>query len=539
MNRILDIRIRYKILFLSVMGISGILIYFAYNYLVASANAERLTEIRDVAYPMLENTDINLVRLDNIKMAFISAAAEGEAELLAEADRLASEIQKTFTQMAGIGHHDAEVIEKIQQEFSRYFTLARKMTAGIISDSLAPDQIQKNAEAMNVAMQNLQDDLQAFREKSYASFTGKITQTDEAAQQALMFGLVIAVVVLISLLIATPLIISMITGNLNQVIGSLKEMATGGGDLTQRLESRSNDELGELAQWFNRFIEQLQSVVAELKEASMQLSLSASEVCVITAESNQQVARQESETELVATAINEMATTVQEVANHASNAANATQEADQEAKQGQQIVTHTVDAIDALSSGINNAAEVIHKLESDSQEIGTVLDVIRGIAEQTNLLALNAAIEAARAGDQGRGFAVVADEVRTLASRTQESTQEIDQMIERLQGGSRDAVKVMNASREQAQDLVGQAARAGESLQTITQAVDNITDMNLQIASATEEQSNVALGIDASIMTIRDISVETARSAGQANNSSEKVVALADKVQGLVNQFKV
>ena len=539
MNRILDIRIRYKILFLSVMGISGILIYFAYNYLVASANAERLTEIRDVAYPMLENTDINLVRLDNIKMAFISAAAEGEAELLAEADRLASEIQKTFTQMAGIGHHDAEVIEKIQQEFSRYFTLARKMTAGIISDSLAPDQIQKNAEAMNVAMQNLQDDLQAFREKSYASFTGKITQTDEAAQQALMFGLVIAVVVLTSLLIATPLIISMITGNLNQVIGSLKEMATGGGDLTQRLESRSNDELGELAQWFNRFIEQLQSVVAELKEASMQLSLSASEVCVITAESNQQVARQESETELVATAINEMATTVQEVANHASNAANATQEADQEAKQGQQIVTHTVDAIDALSSGINNAAEVIHKLESDSQEIGTVLDVIRGIAEQTNLLALNAAIEAARAGDQGRGFAVVADEVRTLASRTQESTQEIDQMIERLQGGSRDAVKVMNASREQAQDLVGQAARAGESLQTITQAVDNITDMNLQIASATEEQSNVALGIDASIMTIRDISVETARSAGQANNSSEKVVALADKVQGLVNQFKV
>jgi len=165
--------------------------------------------------------------------------------------------------------------------------------------------------------------------------------------------------------------------------------------------------------------------------------------------------------------------------------------------------------------------------------------VIRGIAEQTNLLALNAAIEAARAGDQGRGFAVVADEVRTLASRTQESTQEIDQMIERLQGGSRDAVKVMNASREQTQDLVGQAARAGESLQTITQAVDNITDMNLQIASATEEQSNVAQGIDASIVTIRDISVETARSAEQASNSSEKMVTLAGKVQSLVNQFKV
>ncbi len=539
MNWILDIRIRYKILFLSVMGIGGILIYFAYNYLVASANAERLTEIRDVAYPMLENTDINLVRLDNIKVVFGAAAAEGEEELLTEADKLAAAIQKTFMQMVQVGYDDAAVIEKIQREFSRYFTLTREMTTGIINDSLASDQILKKAEAMNMAMKNLQEDLQAFREKTYINFTGKITETDEAAQQALMFGLVIGVVVLISLLIATPLIISMITGNLNQVIGSLKEMATGKGDLTQRLKSRSNDELGELAQWFNRFIEQLQSVIAELKETSVQLSSSANEVSVITSEGSQQVARQESETELVATAINEMAATVQEVASHANSAANATQEADQEARQGQQIVASTVDAIDALSSGINNAAEVIHKLESDSQEIGTVLDVIRGIAEQTNLLALNAAIEAARAGDQGRGFAVVADEVRTLASRTQESTQEIDQMIERLQGGSRDAVKVMNASREQAQSLVGQAARAGESLQTITQAVNNITDMNLQIASATEEQSNVALGIDASIVTIRDISVEAARSAEQASNNSEKVVALADKVQNLVNQFKV
>ncbi|HHI93713.1 MAG TPA: methyl-accepting chemotaxis protein [Gammaproteobacteria bacterium] len=539
MSWVLDIRIRYKILFLSVMGISGILIYFAYNYSVASANAERLTEIRDIAYPMLENTDINLVRLDKVKGMLIAAASEGEAELVTEADVLAEEMQKTFVQMAEINRHDAKTIKTIQREFSQYFTLAREMTAGIISGSLALDQIQKKAEAMNMAMKKLQDDLQAFREKNYADFTGKITETDEAAQQALMFGLVIGVVVLISLLIATPLIISMITGNLNQVIGSLKEMATGEGDLTRRLESRSNDELGELAQWFNRFVEQLQSVIAELKNTSVQLSSSASEVSVVIGESSQQVTRQESETELVATAINEMAATVQEVANHANNAAIATQEADQEARQGQQIVSNTVNAIDALSGGINNAAEVIQKLESDSQEIGTVLDVIRGIAEQTNLLALNAAIEAARAGDQGRGFAVVADEVRTLASRTQESTQEIDQMIERLQGGSRDAVKVMNASREQAQDLVDQAAQAGESLQTITQAVDNITEMNLQIASATEEQSNVALGIDASIATIRDISVETAQGAEQASTSSEKVAGLADKVQHLANRFKV
>lgn len=539
MGWFLDIKIRYKILFLSVMGIGGMTIYFAYNLSVATANSARLVEIRDVAYPMLENTDINLVRLDKVKGALVSAAAEGEEEMLEEADVLTEAIHKTFAKMAEINQHDAGEIAEIRQEFSSYYTLAREMTAGIIAGTLELDQMRKKTEAMSVAMKKLQSDLQALREKNYTNFLGKIAETDESAHQALILGLVIGAVVLVSLLIATPVIVSAITGNLNQVVSSLKEMAAGGGDLTQRLESRSNDELGELALWFNRFVEQLQNVIAELKETSMQLSASASEVNNITGETSQQVARQESETDLVATAINEMAATVQEVASHASNAANATQEADMEANSGRDIVTNTVDAIDALSGGLNNAAEVIQKLESDSQEIGTVLDVIRGIAEQTNLLALNAAIEAARAGDQGRGFAVVADEVRTLASRTQESTQEIDQMIEQLQNGSRDAVKVMEASREQAGDLVIQAAKAGESLQSITLAVNNITDMNLQIASATEEQSNVASEIDSSIVTIRDISIETARGAEQANVSSEEMVKLADKVQKLVNQFKV
>jgi methyl-accepting chemotaxis protein len=539
MSWILDIKIRYKILFLSIVGAGGGLINFGYSYSVASANAERLEEIRDVAYPMLEQTDINLVRLDTLKGALIAAAAEGEEELLTEADVQAAAIKKTFVQMADINQRDAQIIGAIQADFSRYFTLAREMTAGLINGSLAMDQMQQKTADMSKALKSVQDGLQAFRKKSYTSFTGKIAETDEATQQALMFGLIIGIVVLVALFIATPFVISMITGNLNQVINSLKEMAAGGGDLTQRLDSRSNDELGELAQWFNRFIEQLQNVIAELKDASVQLSSSASEVSNVTGESSQQVARQESETEQVATAINQMAATVQEVATHANNAATATQEADLEARQGQQVVTSTVDAIDTLSVGINNAAEVIQKLETDSQEIGSVVDVIRGIADQTNLLALNAAIEAARAGDQGRGFAVVADEVRTLASRTQESTQEIDKMIERLQSGSQGAVKVMEDSQQQAQALVGQAAQAGESLQTIAQAVNNIADMNLQIASATDEQSNVASGIDDSIATIRDISVETARGAEQASISSEQMMKLADKVRGLVNQFRV
>jgi len=539
MSWILNLKIRYKILFLAVIGVGGFLVYFGYNYLVASENAQRLADIRDVDYPMLEKTDVNLVRLDKVRDTLNAAVIEGEEDLLEEAGALAKAMEQTFEDMAAVNPRKATEIAAIQQSFSDYFTAASNMSAGMIEGSLGGEKLQALAQEMKTALDALHTSLSEFRATSYATFTRGIEEADQAAQQALVAGLIIGIVVLVSLLVATPLVISMITGNLAQVIASLKTMAAGGGDLTRRLESRSNDELGELAQWFNRFVEQLQGVVSDLKNAGTQLSASASEIAIVTSESSEHVARQESETEQVATAVNEMAATVQEVANHANNAANASQEADQEARAGRQIVTETVDAIDALAESIDHTAEVIQKLEADSQEIGTVLDVIRGIAEQTNLLALNAAIEAARAGDQGRGFAVVADEVRTLAGRTQQATQEIDQMIEQLQSGSRNAVSVMNTSRDQAKSLVDHSARAGESLQTITEAVGNISDMNLQIASATEEQSSVAAGIDASIVKIRDISVETARGAQLASDSGAQMAQQADKVQSLLEQFRV
>jgi len=539
MNWFHNLKIKYKILFLSIIGVGGFLVYFSYNYSVASSNAERMAHILDVTYPMLEKMDAEIVRLDKIKGSLKSAVIEGEEELLGEADAYAKEIIEAFREMSTINKQDVEKIKPLDLAFTQYYKLARSLSTQMIDGSIATDTIQSTSENMGAKLVSLQEKLERFRNHNHTLFINNIKESVQSSSHALFMGMIIGGIVLVLLLISTPLIIRMISGNLSQVVTSLKEMAAGGGDLTKRLESHSTDELGDLVLWFNRFVEQLQKVVSELKDSSIQLSTSSSEVTTITEQSSQQISRQESETELVATAVNEMAATVQEVASHANNAATATQEADQEAKAGRQVVTDTVDAIDALADGIDDAAQVIQKLESDSQQIGTVLDVIRGIADQTNLLALNAAIEAARAGDQGRGFAVVADEVRTLASRTQQSTQEIDQMIERLQHGSRNAVTAMDASREQAQKLVGQAAQAGESLQTITQAVGNIADMNLQIASATEEQSSVAAGIDQSIVIIRDISVEAAQGANQAHDSSQQMVELANKVQSLVNQFKV
>ena len=237
--------------------------------------------------------------------------------------------------------------------------------------------------------------------------------------------------------------------------------------------------------------------------------------------------------------MNEMTATVQEVASHAAHAAEAATSARDEAQGGQRVVSANIDAIQRLADEVMQTAELINRLAEDSNAIGTVLDVIRGIAEQTNLLALNAAIEAARAGEQGRGFAVVADEVRTLAQRTQESTSEIQDMIERLQAGARNAVEAMEKGRAGAESSVRQAVTAGESLQAINQAVAAISDMNLQIATAAEEQSAVAEEINRNITTINMVADETAVGAEQTAEASQELARLAMNLQRIVSQFRV
>ncbi len=249
------------------------------------------------------------------------------------------------------------------------------------------------------------------------------------------------------------------------------------------------------------------------------------------------ILEQKDEVDKVATAMTEMSATVHEVARNATEAAEAAQRADEETTKGKMVVSQAIEAIDLLANEVNDAAQVIHRLEQDSDEIGAVLDVIRGIAEQTNLLALNAAIEAARAGEQGRGFAVVADEVRTLAQRTQQSTQEIQNMIERLQSGAQDAVKAMEQGRSRAQVGVEQAAEAGTSLETIAQAVGTISDMNTQIATAAEEQSVVAEEINLNIVSISDMADKIASESGAGDLGAGQVTAACEEIRTAVRML--
>lgn len=310
-------------------------------------------------------------------------------------------------------------------------------------------------------------------------------------------------------------------------------------DLKLRCEITSEDEIGQTAMAFNRRMDKFQTLMQQITGATTQLATASEEVATVAKGSGQNLEKQRAETEQVATAMNEMSATVSEVASNASSAAGAAQNADNEAKGGQAIVQQTAEEIEKLATEVESAAEVIHQLEQDSENIGGVLDVIKGIAEQTNLLALNAAIEAARAGEQGRGFAVVADEVRTLASRTQESTQEIETMIDQLQKRAQTAVRVMEQGREQAQRGAEHAKEAAASLEAITRAVATINDMNTQIASAAEEQSTVAEEMNRNITTISQISEQTSAGSQQTTTASVELTKLAGQLQSLVGQFKI
>ena len=366
-----------------------------------------------------------------------------------------------------------------------------------------------------------------------------ITSQVEANQTSSMT--IIAVLIAILAVVMTAIYMTYkftIDKKLKFITNTVSELAKGEGDLTIRLDVKDSDEIGELAILLNQFLEQHQKFIGEIAQSTDSLIGASENMALIVEDTQQGIIQQQTQTEMVATAITEMTATVQEVAGNASDAEAAAEHANKEANSGRSIVSNNIIAINSLASEVENATQVIQTLHTESENIGSVLDVIKGIAEQTNLLALNAAIEAARAGEQGRGFAVVADEVRTLASRTQQSTKEIQEMIEALQTGTKSAVEVMAKGSAAAEKSVKQAADAGDSLSNINQSVASISAINSQIATAAEEQSHVASEIDKNVNNISEIAKQTADGAEKTAQASAEVADITNSLRGSIQRFK-
>ncbi|MBC9251029.1 chemotaxis protein [Pseudomonas alcaligenes] len=330
-----------------------------------------------------------------------------------------------------------------------------------------------------------------------------------------------------------------VTRPILDVANMLQNIASGEGDLTRRLEYSKQDELGALAGWFNRFLDKLQPIIADVKRTVQDARSTADQSSAIASQTSAGMQQQFREVDQVATASQEMSATAHDVANSAAQAADAARGADAATREGLALIDRTTLSIEQLAGELSAAMQEVEGLASSSEQIGSVLEVIRAIAEQTNLLALNAAIEAARAGEAGRGFAVVADEVRNLAKRTQDSVEEIRQVIEGLQHGTREVVGSMHSSHKQAQGSVEQVEQAVTALRRIGEAVTVISDMNLQIASAAEEQSAVAEEINRNVASIRDVTETLAGQADESARVSQSLNSLANHQQGLMDQFRV
>ncbi|CRL97205.1 methyl-accepting chemotaxis protein [Pseudomonas poae] len=365
------------------------------------------------------------------------------------------------------------------------------------------------------------------------------TNQEATDQYSSAFNLVVGLLLITTLMtvLFAWLLTRSITAPISQALEAAEEIAEG--NLTRPIKVDGNDEAGRLLAAMAKMQEKLRDTLQRISGSATQLASAAEELNVVTDESARGLTRQNNEIEQAATAVNEMTSAVEEVARNAVSTSEASRNATTSAGDGRDLVQETVSAIERMSGDVQATATLIGELANESRDIGKVLDVIRGLADQTNLLALNAAIEAARAGEAGRGFAVVADEVRALAHRTQQSTSEIERMIGSIQSGTEHAVDSMRNSTERAESTLSIAKGAGLSLDTINKAIVEINERNLVIASAAEEQAQVAREVDRNLVNIRDLSVQSATGASQTSAASSELSRLAVDLNGMVGRFRL
>ncbi|QWL03422.1 methyl-accepting chemotaxis protein, partial [Shewanella indica] len=491
----------------------------------AAALDSNVTNLISTVYDLVATEDRSKYEIIVKELGYISNEAEAKLEYISRhgtgvidtdmLNELTSELGKLNQHLKGKNSIQAQKATQLELKASTQVALA---------------QVETDKHKVNQAMAALSGAIETLTNEINAKTLASI---DSASMQTLLVVLVaIVVAIAVSIAVVKPL-----TASLNRINQALNILASG--DLTHKLDDSGEDEFAELSRNCNRLIDSLRGLIRGILDRSNQLAAAAEQTSAVTSQTTIGIQEQKSQVDQVATATTELSSSAQQVSHSADHALSQIKQADEEAQNMRIIAEENRRTIEALADEVAKAGQVINKVHSDSDAIGSILDVIRGIAEQTNLLALNAAIEAARAGEQGRGFAVVADEVRNLASRTQESTQEIQQMIQVLQTGTQEAVAVMEQGRAQANSCVAKTEQANQALEAISESVHQAFDAGTQIANAAQEQNLVSQQVSEKLEHIALISEETASGADQTAQSSHQVAQLAEELQASVGEFKV
>ncbi|NQY16398.1 methyl-accepting chemotaxis protein [Alteromonas sp.] len=539
MNFLKKLSIASKIFLIPGIAAISFVIYLLITVYTALNNGATLEKVQQVQFPALQQSASTLVDMQKVRDTLSSAVTTGDQDTLIMAQNLAKEVKAGLNQIESISPEFRTEIAKISAGFDDYFKVAFDVSQSMVDGTADFSRLGELSSQMNSSYDDAIAAMSTFRDAQQAAFEEAFENTDRANTSLISTGVILAIVVTILLFATAVPIVRGIKQSIDDVVRSLKDIAQENGDLTVRIETKSEDEIGELVYWFNQFMDKLQGVVRDVVEASLPLSNLAQNLRGVTEETQRTINVQQQSATNAKSAVDTMSGSVDGVAHSAAQAASDANEATSAASEGRQIVQQTVTSIQQLAENVRETADVIARLESDSNKVGSVLDVIKGIAEQTNLLALNAAIEAARAGEQGRGFAVVADEVRTLASRTQQSTEEIQSTIEQLQSAAHSAVEVMARGTEQASSSVETANKAGSSLETITSTIGRINQMNEQIAHNTEDQRTVAVDIVRHVDEIHQRTEQTSSRSVELGTMCNELADLAQHLESIAKQFRV
>ena len=536
MGWIANLDIRSKILLIAVVGLIGFSISLFDNYQTSSNNSSQMRVVRDVIFPTLERSDSAIVQLDRYKDKLTEAVIVAEEDVLTEADTHANKLTSLFREINEFDQSQSQAVSLILNKFKAYQNITLSVSRAMINGDAPPA---SSISDMKTQEAEITQSLSSFRNDNYQRFVGTIDAINTSSDSAITRSWLLAVGTFIVLFGATFFIGNMLSNEIKGVVKSLKEIARGDGDLTKRISAHSKDEIGDLVDAFNAFIDKLQGTIGTVINTSNSLSDNTNQLKSKVVENQQQITQFDEETVKMMAAIDDVANSIIDVADSASSAAEAALQANSESSNGRKIVASNAESMNQLAIDVEEGTNVTRSLEVEAGNVGVVLDVIKGVAEQTNLLALNAAIEAARAGEHGRGFAVVADEVRTLASRTQEATEEIQTIIQRFQDGTKDAVAAMEKGKGQTEISVERANEAGDSLASISDKVTSISKMNQHIADATSKQNTAAQDIQKALAQFKQLTEKSNEIATATSLGYEEMSQLTEQLRSEVEQFKV
>ena len=538
MNMIKHLPLRTKILIAPFVSVVLFVAYLGFTLFVSTSNTQRLDQIKDVTFPTLDIANNNVTLSEKIYESLNSAAATGEKDMITAADEIAKKVRENLTEFGRLDAEQKNAADAALKQFDSYFSKARALSMGLVTKQLELGQAGPKMSEMRAELETLNKQLSDLRGHTRQKFVDTVDDSAAASHRMLAVGAVGALAVLASSLLAW-IIASAIVRSVDTVLRSMRDIATGEGDLTSRIQVETNDEIGELVKQFNAFVSSLQNDIRSLVGSLRELESTIGTLSGVVTQTERSVLQERGVISDVTSGVARVLESIGVVAASAIQASQAASEADDTAKNGNSNIQTTINTIHELAESVKQAFSGLGNLRADATQIASVVNTIKGIADQTNLLALNAAIEAARAGEQGRGFAVVADEVRKLSSQTQEATVQVERIVGQLENTMTSLFAIIETSQGMALASVDQIASSGQALEAITGKVSTIREMNMAIAQATDQQKHGAEAIGGRITDLDAVSNSASEQSHALTDASVQIRELSGKLQSIAGHFKI